>query len=955
MKRHILLCVAAFLSIMQMEAQTRLIQKVDRPFKAPKDAVVIPFSKYQLANGLTLIVTEDHSDPIVHVDVTYHVGSAREELHKSGFAHLFEHMMFQGSKHVAASEHFHIVMGAGGTMNGTTNRDRTNYFETLPKNYLETALWLEADRMGFLLDAVDQKKFEVQRAVVKNEKGQRYDNVPYGLVGQVADKNFFPFNHPYSWQTIGYSEDLDRVNVDDLKKFFLRWYGPNNATLTVGGDVNTEDVVKLVEKYFGPIPRGPEVKKQKQDYFSLSADRYVSMEDNIRFPMLNVYYPSVPNFHEDEPALDILAELLGQGKSSVLYKDFVKTSKAVSAVSYDACSELAGQFVFSIKAYPGTKLSDIKSMLDQALDSFVHHGISDDDLAKAQAKIQANAIYSLESISGKVSQLALYQTYMNDPAYVTEDIARYTRVTKSDVMRVFQSYIKNAHALYVSVYPKGKKDLIAAPDNYTAGGDSSKIKPMNYDTLHPREVKDNFNRAKQPKPGPSPVVSAPKHFTVMTPNQLKVIATVNNEVPDATMLFNIKAGQVYQPKGKEGIAFLLASMLQESTERMSVEKINDELDKLGTNLSIYAGPENITANVTLLTKNMRESINLVMEILTHPKFDQQEFDLAKKRQLEEIANTFTRGSAMADETFNRLVYGKESPMGGSILGTKESVQSITVDDLRKYFEERFTSFNTSLVISGDVVEGELQHELMLVGAFRPPMLNNRGKIMDSSSTTLPPTPVIDKTRIYVVNKDNAPQSDIRIGCLGLPYDALGDFYKANIMNYPLGGSFNSRINLNLREQKSYTYGVRCGFSGYHFPGTFQLSTAVRGNVTDSSVYEAMKEIKTYHEKGVTKAELKFTKGSMLDQDALKYETNFQKTRFLERLLDYKLNDNYPTLQASILKSIKSKEINNLAKKYLPVDHMVIVVTGDAKKIKPGLSKLGYEVVDIDTYQNQGSK
>lgn len=951
MKKHILLYVVTLLTLTQMEAQTRLIQKIDRPFNAPKDAVVIPFSKYQLSNGLTLIVAEDHSDPIVHVDVTYHVGSAREELRKSGFAHFFEHMMFQGSKHVGNAEHFQIVTGAGGTMNGTTNRDRTNYFETLPKNYLETALWLESDRMGFLLDSVTQKKFEIQRATVKNEKGQRYDNRPYGRAGEVADRNFFPFAHPYSWQTIGYVEDLDRVNVDDLKKFFLRWYGPNNATLTVGGDVNTEEVVKLVEKYFGPIPRGPEVKKQTPDYFSLSSDRYVSYEDNVRFPMLRVYYPSVPNFHEDEAALDILAEILGHGKSSVLYKNFVKTRKAINASADDACSELAGQFMFTLVAYPDTKLADMERMLRETLDSFVHRGVSDDDLAKAQAKIQADAIYSLESISGKVSQLALYQTFLGDPAYVTQDINRYAQVTKNDVMRVFQSYIKNAHALYLSIYPKGRKDLIAAPDNFKPGGDTSKMPHMNYDTLHPREVKDNFNRSKKPKPGPSPVVTVPKHFAVMTPNQMKVIATANNEVPDVVMMFNIKAGQAYQPKGKEGIAYMLALMLQESTERMSAEKINSELDKLGTNLNIYPSVENITANATMLKKNMRESIMLLSEVLMHPKFDQEEFDLVKKRQLELIANQATQADAMSEETFNRLVYGKESPMGTAILGSKESVQSITVDDLKKYYSDRFSAANINLIISGDVDQQELQRELMMLGGFRPQMPNSPA----TTAATLPPAPVIDKTRIYLVNKDNAPQSEIRVGYMAMPYDALGDYYKANIMNYPLGGSFNSRINLNLREKKGYTYGIRSGFAGYHFAGPFQVSTAVRGNATDSSVYEIMKELKTYADKGVTKQELAFTKSSILDREALKYETNQQKAFFLDRILEYKLDDNFPTLQAAILKSMKPKEINKLAQKYLPVDKMVIVVTGDAKKIKPGLAKLGYEVVDIDAYQNHGSK
>lgn len=331
-------------------AQAKLVEKVTKK----GNEVVIPYERYVLPNGLTLIVHEDHSDPLVHVDVTYHVGSAREEIGKSGFAHFFEHMMFQGSDNVEDEQHFKIITEAGGTLNGTTNRDRTNYFETVPSNQLEKMLWLEADRMGFLLDAVTQQKFEIQRATVKNERGQRYDNVPYGLVGEVTAKNFYPYGHPYSWLTIGYIEDLNRVDVNDLKNFFLRWYGPNNAVLTVGGDVNPKEVVKLVEKYFGSIPKGPEVKPVKLPLPVIEKDRYVSMLDNYaKAPRLQMVFATTPSYSKDEPALDCLAEILGQGKNSILYKNLVKTQKAVNATVYNGTSELAGEFTFIVTPYSG--------------------------------------------------------------------------------------------------------------------------------------------------------------------------------------------------------------------------------------------------------------------------------------------------------------------------------------------------------------------------------------------------------------------------------------------------------------------------------------------------------------------------------------------------------------------------------------------------------------------------
>ena len=342
-------------------SQARLIQKVEKK----GNEIVIPFSKYELPNGLTVIISEDHSDPVVHVDVTYHVGSAREEIGKSGFAHFFEHMMFEGSDHVADREHFKIVTESGGTLNGSTNRDRTNYFETVPSNQLEKMLWLESDRMGFLLDAVTQQKFEIQRETVKNERGQNYDNRPYGLAGEVTSKALYPYGHPYSWLTIGYVEDLNRVNVNDLKHFFLRWYGPNNATLTIAGDVNTKDVLQKVEKYFGSIPRGPEVKPVQLPPVKLAHTEYVSYVDNYaKLPMLQITYPTVRDFSEDMAPLECLAQVLGQGKTSFLYQNLVKTQQALRASAYSSLDELAGTFVFSVIPLPGHNLADMEKLVN---------------------------------------------------------------------------------------------------------------------------------------------------------------------------------------------------------------------------------------------------------------------------------------------------------------------------------------------------------------------------------------------------------------------------------------------------------------------------------------------------------------------------------------------------------------------------------------------------------------
>lgn len=928
-----------FTGILNSQAQTKLIEKVTRK----GSELVISYEKYKLANGLTVLVHEDHSDPIVYVDVTYHVGSAREQDGRSGFAHFFEHMMFQGSEHVGDEQHFKIVSEAGGTLNGTTNLDRTNYFEVLPANQLEVAMWLESDRMGFLLDSVTQKKFEVQRSTVKNERGQNYDNRPYGLAGEKSSAALYPTNHPYSWLTIGYIEDLNRVDVNDLKKFFMRWYGPNNATLTVSGDVTPEQVVKLAEKYFGPIVPGPEVKAQTFPAVVLDKDRYISYEDNIRAPMLDFAFPTVPARSPDEAALDVLAEVLSGSKSSVFYQNFVKSQMAMSANTGHPTAELAGSFDITIRAFPDKTLAQMDSLVRYSLLQFEKVGVTDEDIQKFKAGFETQMINSLSSVQGKGAMLASYETFTGNPNYITNDIERYNKVTKEDVMRVYNKYIKNKYAVILSVCPKGKSNIAAKPDNYVpAQRNVNAPEAAEYKNLVYTKAKDTFDRSKKPAAGPNPVVKAPDYWKQNLDNGLKIIGAKSDEVPNTTLQLSIEAGHRYEKKEQAGISQLLTSVMNESTTKHTAEEIGEMLEKLGSSVSIGSNGQDIVLYVSSLTKNLDATLAIAEEMLFQPKFDKEEFERIKKQRLEAIANQVTQAPTIANNVYSKLLYGKDHIMSIPSMGTKETVSALTVEDVKKFYTDNISPSISTLVIVGDVSKEMVLPKINFLKNWKGPKVVHAPEV---------PVPAIDKTKIYFVNKDKAPQSEIRIGFMSMPYDATGEFYKSGIMNFTLGGAFNSRINLNLREAHGFTYGARSGFQGNQFDGPFTASAGVRGDATDSSVVEFMKEIKLFADKGVTDAELTFTKNSMGQNEALKYETSNQKAGFVKRILDYNLEKSYTDKQNEILKAITKEEVNALAKKHLTYDKMSILVVGDKSKVFLPLTKLGYEVIELDADGN----
>ncbi|MBA5764579.1 insulinase family protein [Vibrio sp. 404] len=922
-----------------LPAGVTLVEEAD----AISGKATIPYSKYTLENGLTVILSPDHSDPLVHVDVTYHVGSAREEIGKSGFAHFFEHMMFQGSENVGDQEHFRLITEAGGSLNGSTNRDRTNYYETVPANQLEKMLWLESDRMGFLLDAVSQRKFEVQRDTVKNERAQNYDNRPYGLMWEKMGEAIYPEGHPYSWQTIGYVEDLDRVNVNDLKAFFLRWYGPNNAVLTIGGDIDVDQTLEWVNQYFGSIPRGPEVIQAKKQPAVLTQDKYVTLEDRIQQPMVLIGWPTQYSGHQDEMSLNALASALGSGANSLLYQKLVKTQKAVDAGAFQDCSELACNFYIYAMAPSGDKgqLQPLYQEMMKILAGFEAQGISQARLEQITGMSESSAVFALQSVTGKVSQLAANETFYGEPDRLQSQLARIRAVTPESVMAAYEKYVNGHHKVTLSVVPKGKLDFAVSPSTFT----TPKRTLPNYaqvseDDLAYRRPQDSFDRSIMPKVAEPVKAEMPELYRVYFDNGAELLGTISDETPTVQMDIRFPAGERYAPKGKEGIANLTAAMMQEGTLHSSLEELQARLDKLGSSVAINAGNYTTTISLASLEKNLPQTLAIVDEVLFKPRFDEQDFDRVKQQMLEGLVYQHQQPSWLASQATRQVLFS------GSIYqrpsdGTEASVSQLTLDDVKAFYRQHYTPQGAQIVVVGDLSQSRVTEQLGFIQ-------NWQGDVAPLLNPQLV-TPISGQS-VYLIDKPGAPQSIVRMVRQGLPFDATGEVYLTQLANFNLAGNFNSRLNQNLREDKGYTYGASGYLASNREVGAVVFSAQVRADATVPSIVEMQKELEQFSQQGLTDSELNFMRLAVGQQDALKYETPSQKTQLLGTILTFSLEEDYLQQRNEIVETVNKQALDALAKKWFNPEDYQIIVVGDAKKLKPQLESLQIPIKELEIVQ-----
>ena len=930
MKRFILaLALVCGVQTATSQAQTAAPRKPQVPD--------LKVEKYTLANGLEVILHEDKSTPVVDVDVGYKVGSKNEKKGRTGFAHLFEHLMFQGSKN-HNKEYFEPLEKIGAQINGSTNTDRTNYYETVPSNYLELALWLEADRMGFLLPALTQASLDNQREVVKNERRQRVDNQPYGQSMDKMLEALYPSDHPYYHSVIGSMADLSAASLDDVSNFFRTYYAPNNATLVISGDFDPAQAKAWVEKYYGPLPRGPEVAKLPPAVPKLGAPKHVKMTDRVALARAQLTWPTVERGNPDEKALDVLATVLGQlPKENRLFKALSYDKQLAAQVfAFHPASALTGTFTVSITARPDQNgnLDELVKIAEAEIARIIAEGPTADEVAKAQNSEEADLIKGLQSAHGKAEFLHGNNFFDGDPLAYKKEMEKLFEITPADVQRVAKKYL-TANRVRLDVTPGAPTER--APE---AVVDKSQQSPL--PEVKVVEVKDTFDRTKQPEPGPTPKFTPPAVVRRKLSNGMNVLVAERHELPILTVSLSARGGEVNVPAGQEGLAGLAMSLVSEGTAKRNTQQLASELSMIGADLNARGGLESSGMSVTTLTKHTDKALEIFTDVLFNASFPEQELARLKLQRLSALARKFDSADGIAGDLFPKLLYGEKHPYGRDNDGNLTTIRAVTRDQAQAHFKKLFNPANVTAIVVGDITPDGAKDLLeKSLGSWTGG---------EPVKIEIPAPAPEKKPGMYLVNKAAAAQSIISAGLVGVPR-STPDYFPLVVMNAVLGGQFSSRLNLNLREDKGYTYGARSSFSFDAGPGPFSAGASVQTAVTKESIVETVKELtEITGKRPVTDKELAFAKDRLIKGFPGRFDTTFAMSGALSDLVRYNLPDDYFATYQGKIESVKADAVNAVAAKYLLFDKMTILVVGDESKVKEGLKSLPYganlEVLEV---------
>jgi len=894
--------------------------------KAPAPAAVdipipdIKYTKFVLDNGLTVLVHEDHKTPVVAVNTWYHVGSKNEKPGKTGFAHLFEHLMFSGSDNFNHT-YINAMERVGATdLNGTTNNDRTNYFENVPTSMLDYVLFAESDRMGHLLGVLDQKKLDLQRGVVQNEKRQG-ENQPYGVAYQLIVENTYPQGHPYSWTVIGSMKDLDAASMSDVQEWFKTYYGPNNVTVVIAGDVTPEVAREKVQKYYGEIPAGPPIARQEVWVAKRTGTHRGWVQDRV--PQARLYRVwNVPQVGSPEEALlDLAAQVLGGGKTSRLYKRLVyKDQIATSADASDFSSEIGGRFSFTLTATPDGDLGKVERAADEELHKFLAKGPTEAELQLAKTQILANYARIVERIGGfggKSDLLARCQTYTGNPDCYKDYLKQIKVATPATVQKAAKDWLSDGdYVLEVHPYPAKLKT-------------SAKL-----------------DRSKEPAPGGPMSLNLPPLQQATLPNGLKIALAERHSAPVVNFTLLVNGGYSADPSGAPGLASFEQRMLEEGTPSRDSLKIGEELESLGARFNASTNLDGSLVSLNTLKGTIDKSLDIYADLILHPAFPEKEFLRLQKERLAAIQREMVTPQAAALRVVRGLLYGQGHPYAEpySGTGTLASVKQMTREDLVKFHETWFKPGNATLLIVGDTTMAEIQPKLAkLFGTWKPG---------DVPQRTVPQVAQPEKDVIYLVDRPGSGQSVILAAQLAPPRNDP-DAVSLEAVNDIFGGNFASRINMNLREDKHWSYGVRSFLPAARGQRLFLSSSPVQTDKTKESLQELVKEYNGIVKGTPIKAEeLKDEQANATLGLPGTFETVQQLGNAYSTILQYGLPENYYNTYTQKVMSLTVDSANEIARKYILPDHLVWIVVGDMSKVESGIRELNIgEVHKIDADGN----
>lgn len=888
----------------------------------------VVYDEYKLSNGLRVIMHQDKSTPIVSVNVWYHVGSKNDTVGKTGFAHLFEHMMFQGSKNYNA-DYSKPFEEAGGIIQGSTNLDRTRYYEVLPSNFLELALFMEADRMGGLLDALTLDRLNIQRDVVKNERRQNYDNVPYGTAGEKIARLLYPKEHPYSWLPIGSLDDLTAASIDDVKAYFRKYYVPNNASLVIAGDFNPKQARSWVEKYFGSIPKGASIKRPSPVSPTLNGEIRKTFEDNVQLPRLYMVWHSVPQYSGDDAALEMLASILSQGRGSRLQSNLVQNRQLAQSVSASNISaEIAGTFRVISTAGSGKSLEEIEREINTEIERLKQEPPTAEEMARSLNNIKSSFIYNLQKLQDMADKINSYTTFLGKPDYFKADLERYSKVTPADIQRVAKTYLTH-NCLVMSVLKGTNKDLTkpsADADKPTSRGEKKK----EYISIQESNL---------PQPGPDPKLSLPPIEKMKLSNGLEVWVVRHNKLPIASMNLILKSGTISEPADKTGVANILSNLLDDGTKTRSALDIANQLQSIGASLVTNSEHDSTKITVQTLTENFDQALDIFSDVIVNPTFPEEELSKYRQRLLSTFIQNQSVPNAVAFNVFTRMIYSKNHPYGRQISGEESVVKTITRADIQNFYHSYYRPNNATLIITGNVDSKTLMPKLEKSFAGWKP---NEVKTME-----IPNAPQPEKTHIYIVDKPEAPQSTIYIGQVGAARNNP-DYFPILVMNT----ISSSRINTNLRQNKGYAYNPAAYYQFNRGAGYLVALADVQTAVTKESVVEFIKEFHGIRgEIAVTRNELELNKQRLIRRFPAFFETIGQISNQLSNQVVHGLPDTYFNNYIDRINAVTIEDVNRAANKYAHPDKMVIVVVGDRKRIEPKLMELGIPVMGLDSQGN----